>query len=438
MYTKFQVGGKVRHPLALRTIIKSIQLVEEKMLTVKDRFLSYVKIDTQSDRDSQTCPSTKKQFDLARKLETELREMGLEEISLDENCYLMATLPATTKKKLPVIGFIAHLDTSPDMSGTNVKPRIIESFDGKEIVLNPALDLRMTPAEFPELQKYVGQELIVTDGTTLLGADDKAGVAAIMSAVAHLAAHPEIEHGKIRIGFTPDEEVGRGADLFDVKKFGAEYAYTADGGEIGELEYETFNAAQATVEITGRNVHPGAAKDKMVNAILLGMEFNAMLPVNERPEFTEGRDGFAHLFLTSGTVENMRMVYIIRDHSMQKFEARKALFIHTAAFINQRYGRELVKVDMKDQYYNMREKIEPVFHIVETARQAIEELGIEPVMVPVRGGTDGSRLSFMGLPCPNIFTGGMYYHGRYECIPTRSLERAVELILKIIDLVTKK
>ena len=408
------------------------------MPTVKERFIKYAKIHTTSGRDEETFPSSVVQFDLARVLETELREIGLEDISLDENCYLMATLPANTERPIPTIGFIAHMDTSPDMSGENVNPQIIEKYDGGEIVLNEELGVRMSPAEFPELEKYQGQELITTDGTTLLGADDKAGVAAIMSAMQYLIAHPEIKHGKIRVGFTPDEEVGRGADFFDVKKFGAEYAYTVDGGELGELEYETFNAATATVTVHGRNVHPGAAKNKMINSMLLAMEFNAMLPVNERPEYTEGREGFIHLFLVSGTVEDTKLVYIIRDHDRALLEKRKQYMVGAATFLNQRLGKEYVELDIKDQYYNMREMIEPVFNIVEDARQAMLDLGIEPIIVPVRGGTDGSRLSFMGLPTPNLFTGGMYYHGKYEILPVRSLERAVDVIVRLVEIVASK
>jgi len=408
------------------------------MTTVKDRFLKYVRIKTTSDPDSDTRPSSAVQFDLARVLEAELREMGMEDVELDRNCYLMATLPANTDKPLPTIGFIAHMDTSPDMSGENVNPQIITSYDGGEIVLNPAINVRMSPDEFPELKKYVGQELITTDGTTLLGADDKAGVAVIVSTMAYLIDHPEIKHGKIRVGFTPDEEVGRGADLFDVAKFAAEYAYTVDGGEIGELEYETFNAAQAIVSINGRNVHPGAAKNKMINSILLAMEFNAMLPVNERPEFTEGREGFVHLMLVKGTVESTKLVYIIRDHDRSLMEKRKQHMQDAAAYLNRRLGKTVVELEIKDQYYNMREKIEPVYHIVEDARQAMLSLGIEPVIVPVRGGTDGSRLSYMGLPTPNLFTGGMYYHGKYEILPVRSLERAVDVVVRLIEIVSNK
>lgn len=409
------------------------------MPSVKERFISYAKIDTKSSLEGSgiVFPSTPGQFNLARKLEEELHDIGLEDISLDENCYLMASLPSNSDKNVPVIGFIAHLDTSPDSNGTNVNPQIIEKYDGGEIVLNKALDIRMSPAEFPELKKYIGQELITTDGTSLLGADDKAGIAAIVSAMEYLVKHPEIKHGKVRIAFSPDEETGHGADRFDVQKFGAEYAYTVDGGEIGELEYETFNAAQAEVIITGRGVHPGSAKNKMVNAIQLGMQLDAMLPENERPEFTEGREGFIHLTNFTGNVESVRMLYIIRDHDRKLWERRQQALLDAAEYLNKRYGEGRITVKMVIQYYNMREKIEPVFHIVETAKQAYLSLGIKPIFTPVRGGTDGSRLSFMGLPCPNIFTGSFNNHGPYETLPTNSLERATDVILKIIELVGK-
>ena len=350
----------------------------------------------------------------------------------------MASLPANIDKSLPVIGFVAHLDTSPDMSGAHVNPQVIASYDGGDIELNSESGVHMRSAEFPELQQYIGQELITTDSTTLLGADDKAGIAAIMAAMEYLVAHPEIKHGKIRVGFTPDEEIGRGADKFDVAKFDASYAYTIDGGEIGELEYETFNAAEAQVSVSGRNVHPGVAKNKMVNSMLLAMEFNAMLPVNERPEFTEGREGFIHLVEVEGSVEHTRLYYIIRDHDRTMLEKRKQYMIDAATLLNRRYGEGRVGLEIKDQYYNMREKIEPVFEIVENAREAMLALGIEPKILPVRGGTDGSRLSFMGLPTPNIFTGGLYGHGKYEVLPTRSLERAVEVIIKIIEQAASK
>ncbi len=407
------------------------------MPSVKERFINYAKINTQSDMEYKSHPSTATQFDLARKLEQELLDLGMEDISLDEKCYLMATLPANTDRQIPIIGFIAHLDTSPEVSGENVKPQVIENYDGGEIVLNADLNIRMSPKEFPELSKYIGQELITTDGTTLLGADDKAGIAVIMSALEYLVTHPEIEHGKIRVAFTPDEEIGHGADYFDVQKFGAEFAYTLDGGEIGELEYETFNAAAATVTINGRSVHPGSAKNRMINALQVAMEFNAMLPANERPEYTEGREGFTHLVQFSGGVESAKMHYIIRDHDRSIMEKRKGYLQDAATYLNKRYGEGRIVVDIKDQYYNMREKIEPVFHIVETASRAMVALGIQPIMVPVRGGTDGSRLSFMGLPCPNLFTGGFNFHGRYETLPTRSLERSVDVVLKIIELVSK-
>jgi len=408
------------------------------MASAKDRFLHYISIDTQSAYDQENIPSTKKQFDLANLLVKELNELGLQGVSVDENCYVMATLPANTPKKLPVIGFVAHMDTSPDASGTHVKPRIIEKYDGKEIVLNQSLGLHMNLHDFPELEKYIGQELIVTDGNTLLGADDKAGVAAIMSALEVLTSHPELKHGTLKIGFTPDEEVGRGADLFDVKKFGADFAYTVDGGEIGEMEYETFNAAQAVVLVHGKNVHPGSAKNKMINSIHVAQEFDAMLPASERPEYTTGYEGFYHLMQTSGDIETTKLVYIVRDHNRQLFESRKARLQAAAAYLNGVYGSGTVEVNLKDQYYNMREKLEPVFHIVELAKEALIAVGIEPIISPVRGGTDGSRLSFMGLPCPNLFAGGLYFHGRYECLPTRSLEKAVEVILKIVELSTEK
>lgn len=408
------------------------------MTSVKERFLKYIAIDTQSAYDQETLPSTKKQFDLAKLLVKELKEMGLQEISLDEHCYVMATLPANIERKLPVIGFISHMDTSPDASGAAVSPRIIQSFDGNEILLNKDLDLRMNTADFPELKKYIGQELIVTDGNTLLGADDKAGVAAIMTALETLVSHLELKHGTIKVGFTPDEEVGRGADGFDVKKFAADFAYTVDGGELGELEYETFNAAAVTVTINGKGVHPGAAKDKMVNSIHVAQEFDAMFPVNERPEYTSGYEGFYHLMRFNGDIEKTTLSYIIRDHSRALFEKRKALMHSAAAYLNERYGKGTVTVAAKDQYYNMREKLEPVFEIVELAKAAIEALGIQPIILPVRGGTDGSRLSYMGLPCPNLFTGGMFFHGRYECISTNSLEQSKNTILKIIELSTQK
>lgn len=408
------------------------------MASVKERFLSYVKVNTTSNLESETNPSTPEQFNLAHMLVEEMKALGLEDVSLDENCYIMATLPANTSKKIPTMGLIAHLDTSPDMSGEGVNPQIIANYDGGDIVLNKEAGIVMSLDMFPELAKYKGQELITTDGTTLLGADDKAGIAIILTTMEYLLNHPEIEHGKIRIAFTPDEEVGKGADHFDVEKFGAEFAYTLDGGEIGELEYETFSAAWGYVTINGRNVHPGSAKNKMLNAILVGMEFNEMLPVNERPEFTEGREGFFHIMEMKATVEQTKMLYIIRDHDKVNFEKRKALFVETGAYLNKKYGNTVVEATTKDTYYNMREKIEPVYWIVELAGDAMKSLGIEPNIVPVRGGTDGSRLSYMGLPCPNLFTGGMFYHGKYECIPTRSMELSTQMVVKIISMLAKK
>lgn len=405
---------------------------------ILDRFLRYVAIDTQSDDSSTVFPSTSKQLDLLKLLRDELLALGLKDTVLDEFGYVMATLPANTTKKVPVIGFIAHVDTAPDMSGANIKPRLVENYDGSVIVLNRELDIVLSPGEFPELKEYTGQTLIVTDGTTLLGADDKAGVTEIMAAVEYLVNHPEIEHGTIKIGFTPDEEVGRGVDKFEVQRFGADFAYTMDGGGVGELEYENFNAAGAKVFIKGRNIHPGYAKNKMKNAILMAMEFNALLPVNERPEFTQDYEGFYHVVKSEGSVEQAMLQYIIRDHIRQRFELRKLLFTACIDFMNQRYGKDTFTVELKDQYFNMREQVEPVFHIVETARQAMIELGIEPKVVPIRGGTDGARLSYMGLPCPNIFAGGHNFHGKMEYVPLESMEKATKVILKIIELYTLK
>jgi tripeptide aminopeptidase len=385
---------------------------------------------------SEATPTTPIQFDLAKVLAAELKEIGMSDVTLDKNCYVMATLPANTDKKLPTIGFAAHMDTSPDMSGKDVKPQFVD-YQGGDIILNKSSHVVLSPVDFPVMKECIGKILITTDGTTLLGADDKAGIAEIMTAMEYLIEHPEIKHGKIRVGFTPDEEVGKGADHFDVKAFDADFAYTLDGGACGELEYETFNAAQAVVNIQGRNVHPGVAKDAMKNAILIGTEFNDLLPVQMRPEYTAGYEGFFHLIMFNGTVEETRLIYIIRDHDQAKFEQKKS-FCHTAAaFINEKYGADTVKVEINDQYYNMREKIEPVMHIVDTAKQAMIELGIKPIIGPVRGGTDGSRFSFMGLPTPNIFTGGLNAHGKYECIPVDAMDKAVEVILKIIDMYAK-
>ncbi|WP_019537740.1 peptidase T [Proteiniphilum acetatigenes] len=406
-------------------------------MDIVDRFIKYARIDTQSDENNTQTPSTQKQFNLAKEVEQEALEMGLTDVSLDNNCYLMATLPANTQKKLPVIGFIAHFDTSPDMSGKNVNPRIIKNYDGKEIILNESKEVVLSPADFPELLHHVGEDIIVTDGTTLLGADDKAGIAAIMNAMQYLIDHPEIEHGKIRIGFTPDEEIGRGADKFDVAKFGADWAYTIDGSEVGELEYENFNAASAKIEIQGRNVHPGYAKGKMVNALHLANELIALLPENERPEHTVGYEGFFHLISLNGTVEEANLSFIIRDHDREKFEERKRLMVRAVDALNRKYGDRLT-LQMKDQYYNMREKVEPVKYIVDYAYQAMEEIGVKPNVKPIRGGTDGARLSFMGLPCPNIFAGGMNFHGKYEFLPVPSMKKASEVIVKIAEIVARE
>lgn len=407
-------------------------------MTIVDRFIKYARIDTQSDENNLQTPSTQKQFNLAKEVEKEALEMGLVDVSLDNNCYLMATLPSnTTKKNVPVIGFISHFDTSPDMSGKNVNPTIIKNYDGEDIVLNEANNVILSPKDFTELLKFKGDDIIVTDGTTLLGADDKAGIAEIMDAMQYLIDHPEIEHGKIRIAFTPDEEIGRGADKFDVKKFGADWAYTMDGSEIGELEFENFNAAYAKIDIQGRNVHPGYAKDKMINALHIANELISMLPQDERPENTQGYEGFFHLISLTGTVEDSKLSYIIRDHDREKFEERKKTLTNIVDELNKKYI-DRITLDMKDQYYNMKEKIEPVMHIVDYAHRAMEELGIKPIVKPIRGGTDGSKLSFMGLPCPNIFAGGMNFHGKYEFLPIPALEKASKVIVKIAELVAKE
>lgn len=406
-------------------------------MTVVDRFLKYVTFATQSDEESGITPSTSGQRVFAEALVKELEALGLEEISLDDNSYLMATLPSNMEdQEVPTIGFISHLDTSPDMSGKGVKPRIV-SYAGGDIVLNEAENIVLSPRMFPEMEQYIGQDLIVTDGTTLLGADDKAGVAAIISAVAYLKEHPEIKHGKIRIGFTPDEEIGAGADHFDVEKFGCEFAYTVDGGEIGELEYENFNAAAAKVVFSGRNVHPGTAKDKMVNASLLAVEFASMLPADQRPETTEGYEGFFHLTTMVGSVEQAVLQYIVRDHSRELFEQKKQLLEQITAQLNKKYPG-MVSLEMHDQYYNMREIVEPKKYIVDLASEAMEAVGVKPQIKPIRGGTDGARLSFMGLPCPNLFTGGHNFHGRYEYIPIPSLQKSMETVVKIAELVATK
>ncbi|MFH1118377.1 MAG: peptidase T [Bacteroidota bacterium] len=401
---------------------------------IKTRFLRYVSLDTQSDDNSETCPSTKKQLVMLQMLYDELKVFGLPDVSIDENGYVMATIPANNGKTGPAIGFIAHVDTSPDMPGGNVKPRLIENYDGGDILLNRELNLVLSSNDFPEIRQYAGQTLIVTDGTTLLGADDKAGVTEIMTAVEYLVNHPEIKHGPVKIGFTPDEEIGRGVDHFDVRKFAADWAYTIDGGEVGELEFENFNAAHAKVNIQGRNIHPGYAKGKMQNALLMGMEFNGLLPVFDRPEFTQDYEGFFHLMKMDGAVEKAVIQYIIRDHDRSLFEKRKETIKQCIDFMNARYGEGCFTLELKDQYYNMREKVEPVYHIVETARKAMEALGIEPKIKPIRGGTDGSRLSYMGLLCPNIFAGGHNFHGKFEFVPLESMEKATRVILKIVEM----
>ncbi|MGN0388460.1 MAG: peptidase T [Suilimivivens sp.] len=403
------------------------------MSKVIEKFLSYVKIDTQSDENSTACPTTAKQHNLAKLLVKELEEMGAEEITYDkEHCYVYATVPATDGcEDRPVLGFIAHMDTAPAVTGENVKPRIIENYDGKDIVLNDEKNIVMKVSDFPELTEYTGKRLIVTDGTTLLGADDKAGVAEIMTMAEQLLTRNDIPHGKIRVGFTPDEEVGAGADYFDVKLFGADYAYTVDGGKLGELEYENFNAAGAKVTFHGRSVHPGDAKNKMVNALLLAMEFQNMLPVFENPMYTEKYEGFYHLDLLSGSVEKAQAEYIIRDHDKDKFEKKKDTFLKIGAYLNEKYGKDTVQIEMKDSYYNMREIIEQHMQLIENAKAAMEEVGVKPIVVPIRGGTDGARLSYMGLPCPNLCTGGHNFHGRFEYICADSMEKIVEILLKL-------
>lgn len=406
-------------------------------MNVVDRFLRYVKYDTQSDELTNMTPSTPGQMTFAKYLADELRQMGLADITLDDNGYLMATLPANTDAGgIPTVGFIAHLDTSPDMSGHNVTPRIVKNYDGGDILLNTHTGITLSPDDFPELLNYKGQALIVTDGNTLLGADDKAGIAEIISAVDYLQQHPEIKHGKIRIAFNPDEEIGQGAHKFDVQLFGADWAYTMDGGEIGELEYENFNAAVARVTFTGRNVHPGYAKHKMINSMRIANQFIIMLPRWETPEHTEGYEGFYHLIGMEGTVEKTVLTYIIRDHDRDRFERRKKEMEHLARKINHEFP-DCCTIEIKDQYYNMREKIEPLMHIIDTAEQAMRDSGVTPKVVPIRGGTDGAQLSFKGLPCPNIFAGGLNFHGRYEYVPIPSMEKATEVIVQIARLVAQ-
>ncbi len=408
------------------------------MEKIIDRFLRYVAFDTASNPDSQSQPSTNKQFALLEQLRKELQDMGVEQVEVDKNGYLMATIPSNIDKDIPAVGFISHVDTSPDAPGCGIRPRIVENYDGRTIILNESKGIELNPEEFPELKDYIGQTIITTDGTTLLGADDKAGVAEIMSAAEYIMEHPDFRHGEIKIGFTPDEEIGRGVDRFDVARFGAQYAYTMDGGAIGELEYENFNAAGAKVHIQGRNIHPGYAKDKMLNAILIGTEFNDMLPAWQRPEYTEGYEGFIHITKFTGVVEEADIQYIIRDHDFELFERKKMMLRQCADFINAKYGDGVITLEIKDQYFNMKKQVEPHYHIIEKAVKAMEDAGVKPNIRPIRGGTDGARLSFMGLPCPNIFAGGLNFHGKYEYVPVQSMEKATEVILNIIRNFTSK
>lgn len=403
-----------------------------------DRFLKYVTFETTSDEVSGVTPSTPGQMVLAKYLKEELESLGLQEVFLDDNGYLYATLPANIDKKVPVVGFIAHMDTAPDMSGKDVTPRIVEKYDGGDIVLNAAENIVLIPSQFPELKNHVGEDLIVTNGNTLLGADDKAGIAEIISGVEYLMEHPEIEHGKIRIAFNPDEEIGLGAHKFDVERFGCDFAYTFDGGEVGELEFENFNAAAAKLTFTGRNVHPGTAKNKMINSIRVANRFVSMLPSHETPEHTEGYEGFYHVISFNGTVEQTVVNYIIRDHSRDRFESRKREFQHLANKINAQYGAGTLKLELRDQYYNMREKIEPVMYVIDIAKEAMLASGVKPVIKAIRGGTDGAQLSFKGLPCPNIFAGGMNMHGRFEYVPIPSMEKAMMVMVKIAELTAKR
>ena len=402
------------------------------------RFISYVTIDTESDPNSETTPSTKKQWDLANKLTEELKTIGMQDVNIDDNAYIMATLPSNVEHDVPTIGFISHFDTSPDFTGANVKPQIIENYNGEDIVLNEAEDIVLSPDYFDDLLLYKGQTLITTDGTTLLGADDKAGICEIVSAMEYLINHPEIKHGNIKVGFTPDEEIGRGAHKFDVEKFGADWAYTMDGSQIGELEYENFNAAGAVVKIKGKIVHPGYAKGKMINSMYIAQEFINSLPRMETPEHTEGYQGFFHLHNMIGDVEETTLQYIIRDHDKKHFEARKEVMVKLTNELNSQYGREVITTKIKDQYFNMKEKVEPVMHIVDIAEDAMKQLDIKPLIKAIRGGTDGSQLSYMGLPCPNIFAGGHNFHGRYEYVPVESMIKATEVICKIAELTALK
>jgi len=412
------------------------------MQHIIDRFISYVTVDTESDPDSETTPSTAKQWDLANKLVDELKAIGMEDVTIDEHAYIMATLPSNVEHEVPVIGFVSHFDTTPDFTGANVKPQIIPDYDGKGIVLNKEQNIILSPDYFKDMLQYKGQTLITTDGTTLLGADDKAGITEIVTAMEYLIQHPEIKHGKIRVGFTPDEEIGRGAHKFDVEKFGAEWAYTMDGSQIGELEYENFNAAGVKVIFKGKSVHPGYAKGKMINSMLIANKFISKLPKEEVPERTSGYDGFFHVTGITGSIEETVVQLIIRDHDKRKFEKRKKFVKKITEKINRKYsrqfGEDIAIAEIKDQYFNMKEKVEPVMHIVKIAERAMTELGIKPIIKPIRGGTDGSQLSYMGLPCPNIFAGGHNFHGKYEYIPVESMQKAVEVIVKIAELTAEK
>lgn len=412
------------------------------MQHIIDRFISYVTVDTESDPSSNSCPSTEKQWDLANKLVEELKQIGLEDVTIDENAYIMATLPSNVEHEVPTIGFVAHFDTSPDFSGANVKPQIVKNYDGGDIVLNKEQNIILSPSYFKDLLQYKGQTLITTDGTTLLGADDKAGITEIVSAMEYLIQHPEIKHGKIRIGFTPDEEIGRGAHLFDVKKFGAEWAYTMDGSQIGELEFENFNAGYAKLTFSGKSVHPGYAKGKMINSILLANKFISKLPKHEVPERTTGYEGFFHVNHMTGSIEESIIELIIRDHDLKKYEKRKKQIAKLAKKFNKKYNKKfsgpIVECEIGDQYFNMREKVEPVMHIVDIAEEAMKDLGITPLIKAIRGGTDGAQLSYMGLPCPNIFAGGHNFHGKYEYVPVESIVKATEVIVKIAELTANK
>ena len=412
------------------------------MQHIIDRFISYVTVDTESDPNSDTTPSTAKQWDLANQLVEELKAIGMEDVTIDENAYIMATLPSNVDHEVPTIGFISHFDTTPDFTGANIKPQIVENYDGGDIILNKELNIVLSPGYFKDLLLYKGQTLITTDGTTLLGADDKAGITEIVSAMEYLIKHPEIKHGKIRVGFTPDEEIGRGAHKFDVAKFGADWAYTMDGSQIGELEYENFNAAGAKITFKGKSVHPGYAKGKMINSMLLANKFIAKLPKEEVPEMTSGYDGFFHVTGINGSIEETTVQLIIRDHDKKKFEKRKKLIHKIVEGINRKYerqfGEDIAIAEVKDQYYNMKEKVEPVMHIVDVAEKAMKELNIKPLIKPIRGGTDGCQLSYMGLPCPNIFAGGHNFHGKYEYVPVESMVKATEVIVKIAELTAQQ